>query len=252
MDQSKSTMSDAHHQEPRSESTMGDDDDQSTIAPSEGSQGDNESVKTNGHSSKYNENSEDESLGDPAGDPRPTRLRNRERLNYAQLHRFGETQLLQRHKLLCCKIIKQSEAKEKDKSLKRALIIKTKETFHKVMGIVIAHMPKVEYDDVSMKQGLERFGERAVEAVLKEFAQLDDSDSFEPQYAHPLTRDQKHSALNLITLVKKKRCGKIKGRACTDGRKTKTIHQQGRCGCTYLAVGKFTTTLMIDPNEKKD
>ena len=50
-----------------------------------------------------------------------------------------------------------------------------------------------------------------MEAVLKEFAQLDDSNSFEPQHAHLLTKDQKKDALSLITLVKKKDAEKSKG-----------------------------------------
>ena len=187
-----SKMSDV---EPRSDSTVGEDDNLSTITSNEGSQGEDESVNSE------SDEDEDESVDDQEDESRPTRLRNRERMDYAKLHRFGETQLLQRHKLLCKKIIKQSGAKGKDKSLKRALKIKTKDTFRKVMGIVMAHMPKGEYKDVSMKEGLERFGEKAVESVLKEFAQLDDSNSFEPQYAHLLTRDQKRAALSLITLV---------------------------------------------------
>ena len=81
------------------------------------------------------------------------------------------------------------------------------------MGVVLSQLTKGEFDDVNMKEGLKRFGEMAVEAVLKEFAQLDESDSFEPQYAHLLTRSQKSAALSLITLVKKKRCDRIKGRA---------------------------------------
>ena len=59
-----------------------------------------------------------------------------------------------------------------------------------------------------MREGLERFGEKAVEAVLKEFAQLDDSDSFEPQHTHLLTKDQKKAALSLIALVKKEKMRK--------------------------------------------
>ena len=142
---------------------------------------------------------------------RSSRLRDRERVDYAKLHRFGETQLLQRHKVLCKQIIRQSGAKAKDKSVKRALRIKMKDTFRKVVGIVMSHLAKSEYADVPMRKGLERFGEKAVEAVLKEFAQLDDSNSFEPHHAHLLTKDQKKDALILINLLKNKDAEKSKG-----------------------------------------
>ena len=87
-----------------------------------------------------------------------TRLRNRSRVDYAKLHRFGETQLLQQHKTLCRRIMKQSGAKGKNKSLKRALRIRTKDTFRKVMGVMLAQLTKGEFDDVNMKEGLKRFG----------------------------------------------------------------------------------------------
>ena len=76
-----------------------------------------------------------------------------------------------------------------------------------------------KYAQVSVKEGIERFGESAVNAVLAEFGQLHDQHIFDPKYEKDLTIAQKKAALNLITLVKEKRCGKIKGRACADGRK---------------------------------
>lgn len=134
----------------------------------------------------------------PGRTSRSSRLRKKDRVDYAELYRFRETQLLQQHKDLCRKIIRESGAKAKDKSLKRVLKIKTKDTFQKVIGIVMAHPEKSEYDDVNMKEGLARFDAKAVEAVLKVFTQLDDSESFEPIHAHVLTREQKGAALSLI------------------------------------------------------
>ena len=40
-----------------------------------------------------------------------------------------------------------------------------------------------------------------------------------PLKANKLTTKQKSEALELLTLIKKKRCGKIKGRVCANGRK---------------------------------
>ena len=49
------------------------------------------------------------------GRGKSSRLREKDRVDYAKLHSFGETQLLQRHTLLCKRILRQSGVKAKDK-----------------------------------------------------------------------------------------------------------------------------------------
>lgn len=70
-----------------------------------------------------------------------------------------------------------------------------------------------KHDQVSVEEGIRRFGNKAVEAVLSEYSQLNDKQVFRARFANELTSKQKQEALNLITMVKQKRCGKIKGRA---------------------------------------
>ena len=76
-----------------------------------------------------------------------------------------------------------------------------------------------KFAQLSLKEGIDRFGEQALAAVLSEYGQLDNKSIFQALFAHKLSKKQKSEALNLITLVKQKRCAKIKGRACADGRK---------------------------------
>ena len=77
-----------------------------------------------------------------------------------------------------------------------------------------------EYAQVSLNEGIKRYGEKAVEAMKKEYAQLGekDKDVFETQDPKKLTKEQKRKALRAINLIKKKRdTGKIKGRMAADG-----------------------------------
>ena len=103
-----------------------------------------------------------------------------------------------------------------------------------------------------MKEGIARFGKRAIEAVIKEFAQLDDSESFEPQMANTLTANQKKAALNLITLVKRKRCGRIKGRACADGRKQRRYIKKEDATAPTLHLESLLLSLLIDADERRN
>lgn len=116
--------------------------------------------------------------------------------------------------------MKLNDLKGKDKSLKKEVRIMTEDPFRKGFGLVMNQMSKFkEYNNISMKEGIKKYGDKAVEAILKEYLQLTDSDSFIPRHGKDLTSSQKRRALNLIALVKKKRCGRVKVRACIDGRK---------------------------------
>lgn len=62
------------------------------------------------------------------------------------------------------------------------------------------------------------YSSKAVEVLLKESAQLDYMNTFDPQGPTPLSRDEKKLALRIINMIKEKRDGRIKGRTCVDGR----------------------------------
>ena len=83
-----------------------------------------------------------------------------------------------------------------------------------------------EYDQMSIKQGIEKHGTEAIAAVIKEYEQLRDMDTVTPINSDELSAMEKRGALELLTLIKKKRCGKITGRFCANGRKKK-LHKKG-------------------------
>ena len=73
--------------------------------------------------------------------------------------------------------------------------------------------------EVSVNEGIKRYGEKAIEAILSEFNQSDNKEVSKPRDPNHLTAHEKKETLNLKTMIKQKRDGKIKGRACVDGRK---------------------------------
>ena len=85
-----------------------------------------------------------------------------------------------------------------------------KECYNQTVNICMTQM--------TAKRGIVMYGKRAVDAIFKEFAQLDDLNVFGPLDPSKLTRAQKRMALRAIVLVKEKRCRKIKGRTVADGR----------------------------------
>jgi hypothetical protein len=86
---------------------------------------------------------------------------------------------------------------------------------------------------MNMKKGLKVFGKDGVEAVKKEMSQLHDRKVMEPKHAAELTHAQKQEALAYLMFLKQKRCGKIKGRGCADGRKQRAHTGTRRCSITH-------------------
>ena len=76
-----------------------------------------------------------------------------------------------------------------------------------------------KHTQVIEKEGIRKYGERVLQAVLNKCAKLDNKATFSPKYNDKLTKEQKRDAANFITIIKEKRCGKIKGSACADGQK---------------------------------
>ena len=70
-----------------------------------------------------------------------------------------------------------------------------------------------------MKKGLKVFGAGGYAAVKQEMQQLHDQKVMQPVCRKDLSPKQKREALGYLMFLKKKLCGKIKGRGCADGRK---------------------------------
>ena len=77
----------------------------------------------------------------------------------------------------------------------------------------------LETPQMSLKAGLQTFGDDGIKAVEKEMRQLYDRDVMKPVYKHSLMPKQWKEALAYLMFLKCKCCGKIKGRGCADGRK---------------------------------
>ena len=72
---------------------------------------------------------------------------------------------------------------------------------------------------MNLKQGLKVFGDKGVEAVQKEMTQLHERKVMRPKHKRELTPEQRREALGYLMFLKRKRCGRVKGRGCADGRK---------------------------------
>jgi hypothetical protein len=105
---------------------------------------------------------------------------------------------------------------------------------------------------MSANAGIKKHGRKAEEALLAEFAQLEDLDVYEPLHPSKLTRAQKKSALRAINLIKEKRCGRLKGRTVADGRIQKNLYDRSETASPTVATDSLMVSIIIDAFERRD
>ena len=110
----------------------------------------------------------------------------------------------------------------------------------------------ISMTQMSASRGIKLFGERAIIAMAKEYAQLDDLSVFTPRHVHDLTAEERKSALSVIDLIKEKRCGKIKGRTVVDGRGQRESYTKAETSSSALTLEAFIMSLSIDAYENRD
>jgi len=103
----------------------------------------------------------------------------------------------------------------------------------------------------SVKKGLEVFGRDGAEAVLSEMRQLHDRHVIVPKKATMLTRDEKKSALEYLMFLKRKRCGRIKGRGCADGRKQRVYKKKEDTSSPTVTTEGLFLSCVIDAKERR-
>ena len=107
----------------------------------------------------------------------------------------------------------------------------------------------LETPQMSLKAGLRTFGDDGLKAVEKEMRQLHDRDVMKPVHKGCLTVEQWREALAYLMFLKRKRCGKIKGRGCADGRKQRAYITKEDSTVPTVSTEAVSLTAVIDAME---
>jgi hypothetical protein len=105
---------------------------------------------------------------------------------------------------------------------------------------------------MSAKAGIKKHGQAAIDALFQEFAQLHDLGVFLAQDSTKLTVSEKKGALRAITVIKEKRCGKIKGRTVADGRPQRSMYTKEETSSPTVSTDALMMSLLIDAKERRD
>ena len=94
-------------------------------------------------------------------------------------------------------------------------------------------------------------GDDAVKAIVKEAKQLDDKEIFKPMSTDTLSKEQKTNTLESVTMVTKKRCGKVKGRTCADRRKQRDYVSKAESLSPTISLEGLLTLILTASHEER-
>jgi len=142
--------------------------------------------------------------------------------------------------------------KRKSEGLKK-FKISINDTMRHVMATIMMNVSKQSSDhgDMTVKQGIKMYGKEVVQSVLKEYSLIDEKTVFKAVNPRLLTTQQKVDALNLITFMKLKRSGKLKTRACADGRKQRKYISKEEVSSPTVQLESLLLSLLIDASENR-
>lgn len=105
---------------------------------------------------------------------------------------------------------------------------------------------------MSAKKAILKHGDVAIKDIIKEYRQLDDLDVFDPMLSRHLTKEQMAKALRSITVVKEKRCGRIKGKTVADGRAQRPYATKAESSSPTVGTDSLLLSMLIDAMEGRN
>ena len=121
--------------------------------------------------------------------------------------------------------------------------------FTLLTGRELDHILSFLTEQMSVKRGLRQFGNAGAQAIMSELEQLVYRKVMEGRSANDLTTSQKKAALKYLMFLKQKRCGKIKGRGCADGRKQWMYKSKDEMSTPTISTEALFLTCLIDTME---
>ncbi len=86
----------------------------------------------------------------------------------------------------------------------------------------------------------------AIDALFQECLQLEDLNEFFGQSRSEITKAQRKAALRAISVIKEKRCGKIKGLIVADERPQRKLYTKDETSLPTVSTDALMMSILID------
>lgn len=105
---------------------------------------------------------------------------------------------------------------------------------------------------LSLKQGLKRWGKKGADSALKEMTQMHDMNAFFTRDVKTLTREQRVRALSSIIFLKEKHTGEIKSRTCVNGAPQRAYIPKEDAAAPTAATDSVMMVGAVNAHERRD
>ena len=102
-----------------------------------------------------------------------------------------------------------------------------------------------------VNKGLSLFQKEGSEAILKELRQLHNMNVITPKHPSEMNREDIQRALPYLMFLKRKRCGKVKGRGCADGRGQREFISRDEASSPTASLYAILLTAVVDAIENR-
>ena len=121
-----------------------------------------------------------------------------------------------------------------------------------IYGTACTELESMVMTQYTADRGVKLFKERGVEAILIEMTQLHRRKVGQPRHRDDLTEEQRRAALHYLMFLKEKRCGKIKGRGCANGKPQRMYIDKDDAASPTVSIEAVFLSLLIDAQEQRD
>ena len=105
---------------------------------------------------------------------------------------------------------------------------------------------------LSLKEGLRRWGQRGADSAIKEMKQMHDLQAFFPRDPKTMTREQRVKALSSLIFLKEKSTGEIKSRTCINGAPQRSYIKKEDAASPTAATDSVFMVGAINAYENRD
>ena len=121
----------------------------------------------------------------------------------------------------------------------------------KVDEVTFTQVLNKVFQQMSLKAGIKKYGERAIDGMTKELRQMHMRDSFISRKKSELTLSEWRSRCEAVNLIKEKKSGEIKGRCCADGRNQRAYITKEESASPTAATEAVILTSLIEAKEER-
>ena len=125
-------------------------------------------------------------------------------------------------------------------------------TFAQLINLLQFAADHLLLTQLGMKAGIKAFGQKGVNAVVKEMQQFHDREVVTPLEPHDITPEVRKRALGYLMFLKKKRNGDIKGRGCADGRPQRVYKSKLETSSPTVCPESIFIGCAMNAKEKRD